>query len=223
MPAASPLVKVLIAEPDPIAARILRLQLTRAGLAVTLAEDGPDAAACLRRERFDVLMMDLHPFGMTGDALLQTAHDTRGGRDPFGAYAPSAARQETLPMVRLGVWQDINPCVTWRANVARYGRFPSSSELYGDGHGLLSAPLLRPETGWNADISLAAMGEARVLLFGGEPLDGERFLWWNFVSSSRKRIAHAADGWKAGHFARVPGETEFIPLPDKAPTVADYP
>ena len=74
-----------------------------------------------------------------------------------------------------------------------------------------------------ADISLAALGEARVLLFGGEPLDGERFLWWNFVSSSRKRIAQAADEWKAGNFARVPGETEFIPLPDKAPTVADYP
>jgi redox-sensitive bicupin YhaK (pirin superfamily) len=74
-----------------------------------------------------------------------------------------------------------------------------------------------------ADVSVAALGEARVLFFGGEPLDGERFLWWNFVSSSRKRIAQAADAWRAGNFARVPGETEFIPLPDKAPTLADYP
>jgi redox-sensitive bicupin YhaK (pirin superfamily) len=74
-----------------------------------------------------------------------------------------------------------------------------------------------------ADVRLAALGGARVLLFGGEPLDGERFLWWNFVSSSRKRIAQAADEWKAGNFARVPGETEFIPLPEKAPTLADYP
>jgi redox-sensitive bicupin YhaK (pirin superfamily) len=74
-----------------------------------------------------------------------------------------------------------------------------------------------------ADVMLAPLGEARVLLFGGEPLDGERFLWWNFVSSSRKRIAQAADDWKAGRFAPVPGEQDFIPLPDRAPTVADYP
>jgi redox-sensitive bicupin YhaK (pirin superfamily) len=70
---------------------------------------------------------------------------------------------------------------------------------------------------------IEALGEARVLLFGGEPLDGERFLWWNFVASDRRRIAQAADDWRAGNFARVPGETEFIPLPDRAPTLADYP
>ena len=74
-----------------------------------------------------------------------------------------------------------------------------------------------------AEVRFKALGEARVLVFGGEPLDGERFLWWNFVSSSRKRIAQAADDWKAGRFAGVPGESEFIPLPDKAPTIADYP
>ena len=58
---------------------------------------------------------------------------------------------------------------------------------------------------------------ARVMLFGGEPLDGERFIWWNFVSSRRERIAQAAADWKAGRFAAVPGETEFIPLPDNPP------
>ena len=66
-----------------------------------------------------------------------------------------------------------------------------------------------------ADVGLGALGEARVLLFGGEPLDGERFLWWNFVSSRKERIQRAADDWEAGRFARVPGEHEFIPLPEK--------
>ena len=70
---------------------------------------------------------------------------------------------------------------------------------------------------------LTARGPARVLLLGGEPLDGPRFLWWNFVSSRKERLAHAADDWKQGRFAAVPGETEFIPLPDNAPSVADYP
>jgi redox-sensitive bicupin YhaK (pirin superfamily) len=63
-------------------------------------------------------------------------------------------------------------------------------------------------------IVLKATDAARVLLFGGEPMDGPRYLWWNFVSSSRERIEQAKADWKAGRFALVPGETEFIPLPD---------
>ena len=63
-------------------------------------------------------------------------------------------------------------------------------------------------------ISVKANSAARLLLFGGEPLDGPRHLWWNFVSSSRQRIEQAKADWKAGRFARVPGDTEFIPLPE---------
>jgi redox-sensitive bicupin YhaK (pirin superfamily) len=55
---------------------------------------------------------------------------------------------------------------------------------------------------------------ARLLLLGGDPLDGARHIWWNFVSSSQSRIEQAKADWKAGRFAGVPGETEFIPLPE---------
>jgi redox-sensitive bicupin YhaK (pirin superfamily) len=72
-------------------------------------------------------------------------------------------------------------------------------------------------------VSLDAPEKARLVLFGGEPLDGERHLWWNFVSSSNARLARAAEDWKAGRFAPVPGDGEFIPLPDNPPKVADYP
>ena len=48
-------------------------------------------------------------------------------------------------------------------------------------------------------------------------------MWWNFVSSRKQRIAEAADDWKAGRFAPVPDETEFIPLPDGAPSIVNYP
>jgi len=61
---------------------------------------------------------------------------------------------------------------------------------------------------------LRAESAARVMLLGGAPLDGDRHLWWNFVSSSRERIEQAKRDWKEGRFARVPGETDFIPLPD---------
>ncbi len=55
---------------------------------------------------------------------------------------------------------------------------------------------------------------SRLLLLGGEPLDGPRHLWWNFVASRQDRIEQAKEDWKQGRFAPVPGETEFIPLPD---------
>jgi redox-sensitive bicupin YhaK (pirin superfamily) len=64
---------------------------------------------------------------------------------------------------------------------------------------------------------VAAEVPARVMLLGGAPLDGERHLWWNFVSSSRARIERAKDDWRNGRFPKVPGdEIEFIPLPEPA-------
>jgi len=63
-------------------------------------------------------------------------------------------------------------------------------------------------------IVVKAVSAARLLLLGGEPLDGTRYLWWNFVSSSRERIEQAKADWKTGRFAAVPGDPEFTPLPE---------
>ena len=61
---------------------------------------------------------------------------------------------------------------------------------------------------------LRATQASRAILFGGAPLDGERHLWWNFVSSSLERIEQAKADWAAQRFAKVVGdEDEFIPLP----------
>jgi redox-sensitive bicupin YhaK (pirin superfamily) len=65
------------------------------------------------------------------------------------------------------------------------------------------------------EIVIEANAPTRALLLGGEPLDGPRHLWWNFVSSSRERIEQAKADWQAGRFGTIPGETEFIPLPDR--------
>jgi redox-sensitive bicupin YhaK (pirin superfamily) len=54
---------------------------------------------------------------------------------------------------------------------------------------------------------------ARLLLLGGAPLDGQRHLHWNFVSSRRERIDQAKRDWSEGRFSMVPGETDYIPLP----------
>jgi redox-sensitive bicupin YhaK (pirin superfamily) len=61
---------------------------------------------------------------------------------------------------------------------------------------------------------LKAPQGARVLMFGGEPLDGPRYLWWNFVASDPERLESAKRDWVEGRFGSVPGETEWIPLPE---------
>lgn len=63
----------------------------------------------------------------------------------------------------------------------------------------------------------------KVMLMGGEAFGTHRYVWWNFVSSSRERINQAKEDWLEGRFPKVPGdEEEFIPLPQKAITVS-YP
>lgn len=67
-----------------------------------------------------------------------------------------------------------------------------------------------------AEPVLSAPRGGRIVLVGGAPL-GHRFMVWNFVSSRKARIVQAQDDWEAQRFERVPGETEFIPLPPRRP------
>jgi redox-sensitive bicupin YhaK (pirin superfamily) len=83
-------------------------------------------------------------------------------------------------------------------------------DIAGDTFGAGKLLVLRP----GDRISVLALSNARLMLIGGEPMDGPRHIWWNFVSSRKERIDSAKADWKAGKFARVPGDEEFIPLPD---------
>jgi len=66
-----------------------------------------------------------------------------------------------------------------------------------------------------AEVALRATSDARMVLIGGAPIDGERHIWWNLVSSSKARIEQAKLDWKEGRFPKVPGdEAEFMPLPE---------
>lgn len=65
------------------------------------------------------------------------------------------------------------------------------------------------------EIVVASEGGAHLMLFGGASLGSKRYIWWNFVSSSRERIEQAKQEWRSGRFDIVPGdEEEFIPLPE---------
>lgn len=65
------------------------------------------------------------------------------------------------------------------------------------------------------EIVVSAPRGAHFMLFGGASLGSKRYIWWNFVSSSKERIEQAKEEWKTGRFDIVPGdEEEFIPLPE---------
>ncbi|HLK99094.1 MAG TPA: pirin family protein [Myxococcaceae bacterium] len=74
-----------------------------------------------------------------------------------------------------------------------------------------------------AEVLLRANEPTRLLLLGGEPLEGPRYISWNFVSSSKERLKQAASDWRHQRFARIPGETAYIPLPEDGNTPVNYP
>ena len=78
--------------------------------------------------------------------------------------------------------------------------------------------VLRPGIG----ATLRSEKGGRAMLCGGDAFTTPRHVWWNFVSSSRERIDQAKRDWKAGNFPAVPGDAEFIPIPD-VPLTVSYP
>lgn len=94
-----------------------------------------------------------------------------------------------------------------RAVYVVWGAIGCGAERAEQGRMLVFAP--------GADPRLRAETDARVVLVGGAPIDDERHIFWNFVSSSEERIERAKRDWKDGRFPKVPGdEVEFIPLPE---------
>ncbi|WP_276496225.1 pirin family protein [Pontibacter litorisediminis] len=66
----------------------------------------------------------------------------------------------------------------------------------------------------NASPTILAKEATTLMMLGGEPL-GERFIWWNFVSSRKERIEQAKADWKEGRILLPPSDNqEFVPLPD---------
>lgn len=70
------------------------------------------------------------------------------------------------------------------------------------------------QAGQPTEVVAGAKG-AKAMLLGGAAVDGPRHIWWNFVSYSKERIERAKADWRENRFATVPGDPEFIPLPDR--------
>ena len=101
----------------------------------------------------------------------------------------------------------LDPTHDERAIYVASGEIDIMGDVFGAGRLLVFRPGDR--------ISILATAQTRLMLMGGEPMDGPRHIWWNFVSSRKERIDQAKAEWKAGKFQTVPGDAEeFIPLPD---------
>jgi hypothetical protein len=83
-------------------------------------------------------------------------------------------------------------------------------EIAGEGYEAGRLLVFRPGDA----ITVRARSNTRIMMLGGEPMEGPRYIWWNFVSSSKDKIEAAKDDWKHARFKLIPGDDkEFIPLP----------
>jgi len=130
--------------------------------------------------------------------------------EAFGATSPAALPHPSLyaeAVLAPGAILPFDPEYDERAIYIAAGRIDIAGVSFEAGQLLVLHPGDR--------ISILAETNARLMLIGGEPLDGPRHIWWNFVSSDPDRIRAAKEDWKLGRFALVPGdEKEFIPLPE---------
>jgi redox-sensitive bicupin YhaK (pirin superfamily) len=125
-----------------------------------------------------------------------------------GQRSPLATFSETLyadASLADGARLVVPPVVAERGVYVADGRVDVDGETFDVGRLVVALP--------GAEIVVRALGAARVLVLGGEPTDGHRHVWWNFVTSSRDRLEQAKADWRDGRFPSVPGETELIPLP----------
>lgn len=127
----------------------------------------------------------------------------------FGASSPVVTTSDTLYLsveLKSGATLNVPDGIEERAVYVVNGQLRVGAHELGIG----TMAVLRPD----ASVTIEALGDVTAVILGGAALEGDRHLYWNLVSSSRERIESAKDDWRNGRFDKVPGDDEFIPLPD---------
>lgn len=137
-----------------------------------------------------------------GAALRVIAGSAYGATSPVTIHSPTLYLELRLPG---GCELSLPADYEERAVYVVSGRIEIGGQSYGEGVLAVAAP------GVPARLR-APSGAVHAMIIGGAPL-GRRHIWWNFVASSQKRIEQAKDDWASDRFDKVPGDTEFIPLP----------
>jgi len=131
--------------------------------------------------------------------------------EAFGATSPVAL---TSPMFLVDARLEPGATLELEASYAERAAYVLEGEVRANGAEAATASehLIVFDAAEPARLTAGAE-PAHVVFLGGPPLDAPRFLWWNFVSSRRDLILEAQAAWSEQRFPKVPGETEFIPLP----------
>jgi len=130
----------------------------------------------------------------------------------FGRRSPVKAAS---PTIFLSVRLNSRASFVLPALAPEMAIYPLSDGVTVDGSPLAVHTLGVLEDGQGCRLESAL--DCTVVVIGGAPLDGRRFVLWNFVSSTRARLQRAAEDWRAQRMGAVPGETQFIPLPENLP------
>jgi redox-sensitive bicupin YhaK (pirin superfamily) len=127
------------------------------------------------------------------------------------AFGRSSPVRTFSPTLYLDVAAEPGAVLTLDPEVDECALYSVGQPLVVDGAQLAPRTLAVLEPG--LAVRIEAPAAARFVVIGGAPIDGHRHMWWNFVSSSKERIEAAKADWAAQRMERIPGETEFIPLP----------
>jgi len=146
---------------------------------------------------------DLPAVSVGGAELRIIMGSAYGATSPVMTYSDTLYIECVLPS---GAELEIPPGTPELAAYVVSGRVTIANAEY--------APGVMPVARAGQGVGIAALEDSRVMIIGGSSL-GQRHVWWNLVSTSRERIDRAADDWAAGRFDPVPGDDEFIPLPER--------
>ena len=130
--------------------------------------------------------------------------------EAFGLASPVATLWPTCYVdarMAAGAVLEVAPQYAERAVYVVQGRIEIGAEAITEGQ----LAVLEP----GSTALLRARQNSRVMLLGGERFASPRHIWWNFVASSQERIEQAKRRWSDGQFEQVPGDPEFIPLPQQ--------
>jgi redox-sensitive bicupin YhaK (pirin superfamily) len=130
--------------------------------------------------------------------------------EAFGTRSPVQAPMAMIyadATLQAGAALPLDPTYEERGIYTVSGEIEIAGDRFGAGQLLVFRPGDR--------ITVRAVDDARLMILGGDPMDGPRHIWWNFVSSRKERIDQAKADWSLGRFDSVPGESEFIPLPPR--------
>jgi redox-sensitive bicupin YhaK (pirin superfamily) len=131
----------------------------------------------------------------------------------FGAASTLKTTSETIfadISLEAGAAMPLDSDYEERAIYVSSGEIDISGDRFDTGRLLIFRPGDR--------VTVKAVKPSRIAVVGGAPLDGPRYVWWNFVSSRKERIDQAKEEWKQGNFGKISGdEIEFIPLPENRP------